>query len=143
MTGVYLAGPISGLSYAEASHWRREVQRRLSFHKIKTLNPLLPPDGLTTVKMGGGFKGDIIRDRDFILRQADVMLVNFLGAKAVSVGTCVEVGWADAIRLPIITVMEDEGNLHDHSFIRELSGWIVPSIDEAFKIILQLNGTSI
>ena len=37
---VYLAGPISGLSYGEATDWRQEVQAQLQRCGIHALSPL-------------------------------------------------------------------------------------------------------
>jgi len=62
------------------------------------------------------------------------MLVNLLKAKKISIGTMVEYGWADSYRKPIITEMEKEGNVHDHGFVKELSGYIVEDLDSGIKI---------
>jgi hypothetical protein len=49
-------------------------------------------------------------------------------------GTFTEFGWADAFSKPIVTVLKP-GSVHDHPFVRALSGFIVPSLDEAIDII--------
>jgi hypothetical protein len=46
----------------------------------------------------------------------------------------VEYGWLDMKRIPIITVMEKEGNPHEHAFIRELSGYRVETLEEGLYI---------
>ena len=55
-------------------------------------------------------------------------------ATEISIGTMIEYGWADAFRKPIITVMENEGNVHDHNFVKELSGFVVEELDEGIFI---------
>ena len=78
-------------------------------------------------------RGLTTRDR-FDVMTCDVMLANFLGADKVSKGTLIEFGWADAFRKPIITVIEKEGNPHEHPFIRELTGFRVETLDEGLKV---------
>ena len=47
----------------------------------------------------------------------------------------IEYGWADSARKPIITIIEKEGNVHEHSFIRELSGFIVKDLDLGLSVV--------
>lgn len=51
-----------------------------------------------------------------------------------SLGTLTEFGWADAFGKPIVTVLKP-GSVHDHPFVRALSGFIVPTLDDAIDII--------
>jgi nucleoside 2-deoxyribosyltransferase len=67
--------------------------------------------------------------------RCDMILVNFLGASKVSIGSVMEIGWADAWRKPIIVVMEKD-NVHSHAMIREVAGYIVSNLDEAIKIVI-------
>ena len=46
----------------------------------------------------------------------------------------VEYGWSDVYRKPIITVIEREGNPHDHHFIRELTGFRVETLEEGLSV---------
>ncbi len=78
-------------------------------------------------------KGITTRDR-FDVTSCNIMLVNFLGAKKISIGTVIEYGWADVARKPIITVIEKEGNPHEHSMIRELTGFRVEELDEGLYL---------
>jgi hypothetical protein len=50
----------------------------------------------------------------------------------------VEYGWADAMGIPIITIMEPEGNPHDHAFVHQLSTYVTDDVDEAFTLALYL-----
>lgn len=45
-----------------------------------------------------------------------------------------EIAWADAWRKPVVLVMEN-ANIHDHAMIREVSGFIVPDLDEAIRAV--------
>lgn len=79
-------------------------------------------------------KGITCRDRADVMR-CDMILVNFLGADKVSIGSVMEIAWADAWRKPIIVVMEKD-NIHSHAMIREVSGFIVLDLDQAIKIVI-------
>jgi len=46
----------------------------------------------------------------------------------------IEYGWASAYDKPIITIMEKEGNLHDHSILRGLTGFRVETLDEGLQV---------
>ena len=147
---VYLAGPISGLTYHEAAGWRNAITTELAEFGIKCLAPLRAAvhlrthQGLLTdceilpgcegaVKSMSTPRGVVTRDR-FDATRCDVLLVNLLGAKKISIGTCVEIGWANANDIPIILVIEP-GNCHDHAFIGESANFITASLSDAVYIV--------
>lgn len=148
---VYLAGPITGLGFDAAHDWRQDVVEELAEVGIEAFSPMrykealkgLPSISGTTEEYEhlGPFarqKGILTRDR-YDCTHADVILMNLLGATRVSIGTCVELGWADAFRVPIVLVMEpdtpEKRNVHEHCFIRELSGFRVGSLAEAVAVV--------
>ena len=61
-----------------------------------------------------------------------MILVNFLGATKVSIGSVMEIAWADYGRKPIILVME-EGNIHSHSMVNEVSPFVEKDLDKAIN----------
>lgn len=137
---VYLAGPITGLSYGNATSWRTYAIEQLK--PVFGLSPLRGKDYLineTDIAAAGYSehhlstpKGITSRDR-FDCQRADVVIMNLVGATRVSIGTMIELGWADSKRIPVIVVMED-GNLHDHAMVNEMASFIVPDLDEAIKL---------
>jgi hypothetical protein len=148
MTGeklVYMAGPITGVSYDGCTSWREYVKRTLR-GGIVALSPMRWKEylsGETLVKSAypdekdfplSTPRGIITRDR-WDTTRSDVILTNVLGAMKVSIGTVMELAWADAHRVPIVLVMEPEGNPHDYPMIREVAGFIVPSLDKAIAVI--------
>ena len=74
------------------------------------------------------------RDRHDCL-SCDLLLVDLTGASEVSIGTCIELGWADAFRKPIVLVMEPKGNVHDHPLVRSLCAFRVPNIEEGLQVV--------
>jgi len=79
-------------------------------------------------------KGITCRDRMDVMR-CDMLFVNFLGAQRVSIGSVMEIAWADAWRKPIIIAMEKD-NVHSHAILRETAGFIVPTLDEAIAVAI-------
>jgi nucleoside 2-deoxyribosyltransferase len=142
MPRVYLAGPIKGLSYDSCVSWREYAIKVLSYSGIIGVSPMRGKELLRgTEKIIDGLDhvlctpaGLVTRDR-FDVKSCDLMLVNFLGAKEISIGTSAEFGWADAYGKPIVTVIEREGNVHDHPFIQRLTGFRVETLDEGLSVV--------
>jgi len=139
---VYLAGPISGLTFSEAEDWRTYARKQLKY-PIIGLSPLRCKRYLAktgTLTPMGYFQhplstpqGITARDR-YDCQRADAVLFNFSGVDRVSIGTCIEIGWADAACRPMVAVMED-GNPHDHAIVRAAVPFIVDSLDKAIDLI--------
>lgn len=170
MQKVYLAGPITVLTFDGAEDWRAYVKERLEnngnsyfdpstgTHKfvpgsfkttgVKALSPLrnqeyLRSAGELTAEAKECLRyqcplttarGLTVRDRDDAMK-CDVLFVNLLGAKKVSVGTVMEIAWADAVRTPIVVAIEPDGsNVHEHAMINEAIGFRCPTLDEAIRV---------
>jgi nucleoside 2-deoxyribosyltransferase len=146
---VYLAGPITGLTYADGAEWREVAKAALDDAGIDGFSPLrmkqyLEAFGVLEAKDQDGKynyegahplssdKGIMARDRNDVMRR-DLTIANLLGAEKVSIGTCIEIGWADAYRKPLILVMEDD-NVHRHAMAEEAAGYRVHTLDEAIEI---------
>jgi nucleoside 2-deoxyribosyltransferase len=145
MPNVYAAGAISGLTYEGAVTWRDELQRMFDA-KGGEITVLDPMRGKVFLKETGHIKsteyenvlatqkGITGRDRNDVYR-SDALIVNLLGAQRVSIGTMIELGWADSWRIPIILVMEETGNLHEHAMVREVATYRVTSLCEAAELV--------
>jgi len=138
---IYLSGPITGLSYEGCTDWRQFVAKRLA-HDVVGISPLRGKEYLKTItSMPHTFEGNIMssgrgimtRDR-YDTMTTDALFANLLGTKTVSIGTCMEIAWADLLRKPVILVMEAEGNLHDHPMIREAAGYRVETLSEGIAL---------
>ncbi len=143
MRRVYLAGPITGLDYNQSVNWRDYAIAELGKVGVLGVSPMRAKDGLRREnKISDSYenfplssqKGIVARDRFDVGFNCDILLANLLGAEKVSIGTIIEYGWADAFRKPIITIIEKQGNPHNHSMIRELSGFTVDTLEEGLSI---------
>lgn len=143
---VYLAGPISGLNLAGCTEWRKVVEKDLAEHGIRAFSPLRGKEYLASVPVLSSHGREYVhlgvlstarsimtRDR-FDATRCDAIFVNLLGAKAPSLGTVMEIAWADLYRIPIICAMEAEGNPHEHMMITEAIGFRVPTLEEALHV---------
>lgn len=139
---IYLAGPIKGLKYKESNSWREYATNELSKFGIIGVSPLRCKDYLNNGEVVlapdknplSCDRGIVTRDRWDVTQNCDAMLANFLDAKEVSIGTVCEYIWADMARKPVITIIEQKGNIHDHPMIREATGFRVKTLEEALEI---------
>lgn len=158
---IYLAGPITGLSYKDArGGWRQEFASLMPEH-IKCLSPMRGKDALSNETILRGDPNMCYTDpmasvsailmRDFNdVKNCDVMVACFLGATSISIGTCVEFGFAHALRKPVILVMEHprleippedvslRTNPHEHAFLHQIAGVRVSDLADAARIVSSL-----
>jgi len=138
---VYLAGPITGTTYQGANDWRIWAMGELEQAGIVGVNPLRAKEYLESygileaqyidIHPFSTNKGITSRDRFDVIR-CDLMLAYFPKDpnRRVSIGTCIEFGWADLNRTPVICAME-EGNIHEHGMLLEIMGWRCHTLEEA------------
>jgi hypothetical protein len=146
---IFLAGPLTGVSYKDALKWREYVESKLpadiiAFSALRgkiylakeyVLKASYPEHLLTTPQ------GTITRDR-YDVSRCDALFVNFLDTDKVSIGTIMEMAWADSRRIPIILAMEN-GNIHDHAFVRQVAAFVTRDLDEAIQTAVDVVTTSV
>jgi nucleoside 2-deoxyribosyltransferase len=144
---VYLAGPITGLSYEGATDWRQYAIDVLASHGIVGVSPMrgkeylsrfsnLSGTGQEYSHLGVFATPEAVLTRDhWDATRCDVMLVNVLGAKAISVGTVMEVAWAFTHKIPIVCAIAPDDTVHTHMmFTGAVKPFRVPTLDDALKI---------
>lgn len=149
MPKVYLAGPIAGMSYDECDMWRKDAQNAFQGWGIEAFSPLRHQRYLASKGTLGktvpndanepmsNAKGLTHRDHWDVLT-CDLLFVNFLGAEEVSMGTVLEIAWAHAYKKPIIMVIEEEGNPHEHMMINEIVPFRASTLDEGLDLAWQI-----
>jgi len=147
---VYLCGPITGLTYDQATEEREELVRRFAEHKVEALSPMRGKifflENRAQIIEAKGYDNVIATDKAIINRDRNdvkscgAMVADLRGCKRVSIGSMVEFGWADAYRIPIITVMTEgfSDDPHDHAFVHGLSTYVVHDMEEAILLTLTL-----
>lgn len=147
MNKIYLAGPIAGITFDDATEWRDSVSKLLNTSTTKCFSPLRGKEYLkgSGVLSNGTYDGTMtsqkgIMGRDYFdCTTATLVIFNLLDTKRVSIGTMMELAWCYQKQIPTIVIMEEQGNLHDHVMVREAITYRVKTIDEAIvtaKILL-------
>jgi nucleoside 2-deoxyribosyltransferase len=139
---VYLAGPIDGLSYDGCTGWRDYAIQDLAKEEITGVSPMRAKEFLKEhPKLVDKVSEHVlasdsgITNRDmWDVRRCDAIFFYLLNANKVSIGTMIEYGWASAFNKPIITVIEQEKNLHEHPMIRNLSSYRVKTLEEGLTV---------
>jgi nucleoside 2-deoxyribosyltransferase len=142
---IYLAGPMSGLTWQEALGWRRTCEAELSRY-WRLINPVRSqsePSSETDIiphstQLDKDYKDlhhtatGITAQDEFFIDQSDWILANFLNAREVSIGSVWELGYGWRGGKKILSVIEP-GSCHDHGFIRRRSHVFTPNLDEAIE----------
>lgn len=146
MKVVYLCGPITGMTYEDATKgWRKEVGEALNWIAgVEAVSPMRGKhhlEGKTNLSPLGGphllSTPRAIITRDFFdVRRSALVFANFIGADRASIGSCVELGVAYERHIPIIACFE-AGDIHDHAFIREIA-WCVPTLEDGIMAATNL-----
>lgn len=145
---VYLAGPMTGQTYEEATAWRAWVTEALTDEGFTLLDPsrglmFLRPESVVKdayLKSATENKHTVFLRDKFDSTRADILFINMLGADRISIGTTMELAWANlAGRFPIV-IMEKEGNPHMHAFTRECAGVIFGDLQDAVDYIIRTFG---
>lgn len=155
---VYLAGPMTGLSHEEADGWRSDpsLLGALEKHGWK---PLSPTDAVAKPWLKEKYAENVMPSRVhhateqqeialdlWQIHCASAVLANLGEAETVSIGTVCEIAYAFAWDRPVIVIDED-GSLHDHMFIRQFAAVTVPTllegVGELIKIGTKLKGAAV
>ncbi len=154
---VYLAGPIAGCSYKEATNWREAVVEGFA-PGIVGISPMRVKEWCKQFRVIRGVKQyEKIDEHDFLVSgethaiatrdffdvsHADMVLAYLpkkLNERGPSWGTSIEIGWATALRVPVVVVSTDKA-LIEHPLVRGHVGWIVPDLGMAVAVVNSVLG---
>lgn len=137
---IYLVGPITGCSYEEATEERNAVKAELEEAGLyHCLTPMRGKEHLgeamdlsacipEKISRPGCTNHDIVKRDSYDCHRSDVLFVNLLGAKIVSIGSMFEIAWGHKAGKQVVTIMEP-GNIHEHLFVKECSSIIFPTVE--------------
>lgn len=146
---LYLAGPMSGLTWRQALEWRKQATDILHTHwriinpvrhqvSVEQLDEIIPcgvqDDSHTALHLCA--TGLCAQD-EFYIDQSDWLLCNYLDAVRPSFGTVWEQGYAWGRNKHILSVIEP-GSLHDHPFVRRRSHVFTPNLDDAIQYFVTI-----
>lgn len=145
---VYLAGPIGGCTQEEATYWRDYATERFA-PNVVGISPMR--DKATLGSSGGKISASIAdygntlmsnglaiytRDR-YDCINADMVLC-YLPAKfnsrRPSLGTVMELGWANGAGVPIVLVSDDP-TYYNHPLLHHGVQWRLDNLDDAIYVV--------
>lgn len=144
---VYLSGPITGKSFEDATKWRSDTAIELRSHGFKVLDPLRGKSYVLSHQRKKPIKehdylhnpslsDKALRQRDKLdVLASDIVLVNFMDAEQVSIGTVFEIAWAEDYNKLTVVAAPEKDKFHNHAFIRD-SSVIFPSLDDAIRYVI-------
>ena len=146
MHSIYLAHPISGLSAQAILDYYDNMLVILS----KAYNVLSPMAGKSFLRndvalRAHGYENPVATNRAIVgrdrwmVRQADVVLIDLRLAAVASIGCVMELAWAFAEGKHTIVVMGPD-NVHQHAFVIECADIIFDDLDKAVAYLLELEG---
>lgn len=146
---IYLGGPISGLTYDQASEWRLSLADELPAHGWTGLSPLdyngNPRDRAAVLDpwFEDMFDDDVTPEQavhaDFrMIERSSAVLFNFeQPTTTVSLGSLVELGYAYAKSKPIVVICDpSRPSRYEHPFIVEVADrvivrdMLIPTLDD-------------
>lgn len=141
---VYLAGPVTGLTFQEAVAWRNEAAVALANMTNGHVQALDPLRGLTPSDFQshaqGWFDSARCTAASFMIRdlydidRSCCLLANLVGMKSPSIGTMIELGYAFAKNVPIFLVAEKD----IHPWVTRMSAERFSGITPALQAIAHL-----
>lgn len=146
---VYLAGPISNVTYGSATDWRNTAARALADAGIAAFSPMrnkqflaqhkgaLPHGVVDHTSPLATPKGIMSRDR-FDCINADALLINYSDAPTVSYGTAMEVAWANMKHKPIVVIGSPDNPNISHPMAQEAINFRVDTLEEGIDLICQI-----
>lgn len=141
MSKIYLAHPITGMKTEDVFKYYDTISADLG-DKHTILSPMTGKDYLRQeAVMQKNYenypisRGHAIFERDmWMVSSSDIILCDFSGSETVSIGCCMEMAWAAKLGKHSILVMDD-GNVHDHRFMREAADIVFTKLEDAISYI--------
>lgn len=153
---VYLAGPITGLTFSVANSWRQSI-KDASHPSIEFLNPLRfdRDDKEEFEHREVAFNGmkNIVRRNYHDVQRSDMILAYFgeCSPDNVSIGSVYELAWGYALRIPTVAVISgltDEVTMteqramaqrpstsYNHPYLKEAVDYLVPNLGDAIRVM--------
>lgn len=147
---VYLAGPITSLSYSGATDWRENAELTLRSYGLDVRSPMrgcrylsgevsIPAEQVQHTGIMATSRGILTRDKNDCIT-ADALLVYFPSNCPPSIGTSMEIAFAHLRHIPIVGVSEDRDNIHRrHPMLSEAVTW-ADNLSEACQFIVSILG---
>jgi nucleoside 2-deoxyribosyltransferase len=139
---VYVCGPMTGVVVSEFVKVRSVISDELRKRGLHPVDPTRAKNYVEADKplLDSADTDKYIVSRDFNdVKNCDAVLADLRIADRVSIGSMVEFGWADALRIPIVTLhTQDRTDVYDHAFIRHMSMYETRYLDDAVQALVDI-----
>lgn len=143
---IYLAHPISGMNPNDIFDYYITLKQRLEIMFYQVMHPMTGKGYLRTEKSlrKEGYSNPVstnhaINTRDlWMVRQADIVLVDLTGTTEPSIGCIIETAAAHVMRKHIVAVIPD-GNVHEHGMLLDcidIRFYDLPSAEEYLEKLI-------
>jgi nucleoside 2-deoxyribosyltransferase len=136
MLKIYLCGPITGMSWEQATGWRRQATAFLEKHGFEVLDPMRGKEaflrGTDSIPIDLPFRypNEILHRDRFDVTRSDALLANFLHAERPSIGSDFELAWATEQRKIIVLIAKPDSLYAQHPFVRYAVTYLTDSIED-------------
>lgn len=139
---VYCARPITGCKFNEIEAYYRRITTRLSAISIQVFIPAWRRDfheGDRKPESDGSWASPEI-DRDikegdkWLVQHSDILFANLVDAVQASIGSAMEIAWADDVGVKSVVVMDKSG-IHRHPFVCNCAARIYSTEEEALRYL--------
>lgn len=142
---IYLAGSISGMSYEVVANYFHETAYNLRLIGYHVITPMTGKSELRTdtkLKADGyhipAATNHAIAERDrWMVEQADVVYCNLTMAQIVSIGSVMELAWAQMLGKHTVVAMQTD-NIHRHAFVLEAADIVYETHEKAMDYLGEL-----
>lgn len=136
MAKVYLGGAFTQFTADQVVARQSEIEQCLEAH-IQVLKPKHNKDYPPEIE---AHLPAVLTERDFYLfQQADMIVLDLLDLQEISIGAMIEIGWASALRKPIIAIVEQE-NIYQSIVFAHLVTYKVTTRAEAIAVVNSVLG---
>jgi nucleoside 2-deoxyribosyltransferase len=142
---IYMVHPISGLTPEEVFNYYQTNEAILKGWGYDVLTPMYGKNILRTeikfrekdYTMPCSTNHAIFERDHWMVTQADIIYANLTLAKAVSIGSMMELAWGNHLSKHIIATIP-EVNVHRHAFVMEACSIIYPTHEESMEYLRML-----
>lgn len=147
---IYCARPISGCDYQLVVDYYHRIGSRLSLAGFRVLTPMCGKEYLRTdpkLKAHGHgapvSTNHAVKERDkWMVQTSNLVFVNLIDTDRVSIGSVMELAWADAFGAHSIVALSAE-NIHRHAFVLDCADIVFPGEEEALLYLEKLASGSL
>ena len=139
---VYLAHPISGLSYNDVIAYFESTAKQLTDIGYEVLSPMTGKKELRNELnlRAEGYKNPcstnhaIVRRDKWCVEHSDVFFLDLIDAQEISIGSTCELAWAYASNVHSIVVLPEESKMR-HAFILEMADILYTNHNDAIEYL--------